>query len=157
MADYIEFGFFFAYFTSPVPYVPILFSAGENDQLKEKIFVLESCKSELEAEQKRSKEFEETQTKDRRVNANLQRQMESYILEKRQMETQLSEKAARIKNLQQAGFILGHTFVLEQSIAGFIVQNCKCPIIVAECSPKFPQVQLSRTPEIVVKTAYFLH
>jgi len=75
--------------------------SGENDQLKEKIFVLESCKSELEAEQKRSKEFEETQTKDRRVNANLQRQMESYILEKRQMETQLSEKAARIKNLQQ--------------------------------------------------------
>ena len=36
-------------------------SSGENDQLKEKIFVLESCKSELEAEQKRSKEFEETQ------------------------------------------------------------------------------------------------
>ena len=29
--------------------------------MKEKIFVLESCKSELEAEQKRSKEFEETQ------------------------------------------------------------------------------------------------
>ena len=41
------------------------------------------------------------QSKDRRVNANLQRQMESYILEKRQMEAQLSEKSARIKNLQQ--------------------------------------------------------
>ena len=35
------------------------------------------------------------------MNANLQRQMESYILEKRQMEAQLSEKSARIKNLQQ--------------------------------------------------------
>ena len=73
----------------------------ENDQLKEKIFVLESCKSELEAEQKRSKEFEELQSKDRRANANLQRQMESHILEKRQMETKYSEMNARIKNLQQ--------------------------------------------------------
>ena len=60
---------------------------GENDQLKEKIFVLESCKSELEAEQKRSKEYEETQTQDRRAAANLQRQMETYILEKRSLET----------------------------------------------------------------------
>ena len=63
------------------------FSPGENDQLKEKIFVLESCKSELEAEQKRSKENEETQTQDRRAAANLQRQMETYILEKRSLET----------------------------------------------------------------------
>ena len=73
----------------------------ENEGLKEKIFVLESCKSELEAEQKRSKEIEESQSQDRKVNANLQRQMEAHILEKRHLESKLAESGARIKNLQQ--------------------------------------------------------
>ena len=73
----------------------------EIDQLKERIVMLESCKSELEAEQKRSKEYVDSQIRDRQANANLQNQMESHILEKRALERQINEYSARVKNLQQ--------------------------------------------------------
>merc|ERR1711899_468145 len=69
--------------------------------LKEKIYLLESCKSELEAEQKRGKEYEENQLKHQATNANLQSEMKNYVFEKRELENKVAEMNAKIKNLQQ--------------------------------------------------------
>ena len=73
----------------------------EIEQLKEKIYLLESCKSELEAEQKRGKEYEENQLRHQETNANLQSQMNSQIVERRELESKIVEMNAKIKNLQQ--------------------------------------------------------
>ena len=73
----------------------------EIEQLKEKIYLLESCKSELEAQQKRGKEYEENQLRNQETNANLQSQVNTNLVEKRDLENKVAEMNAKIKNLQQ--------------------------------------------------------
>ena len=73
----------------------------EIEQFKEKIYLLESCKSELEAQQKRGKEYEENQLRHQETNANLQSQMNTHLVDKRDLDNKVAEMNAKIKNLQQ--------------------------------------------------------
>lgn len=73
----------------------------EIEQFKEKIYLLESCKSELEAQQKRGKEYEENQLRHQETNANLQSQMNTHLVDKQDLDNKVAEMNAKIKNLQQ--------------------------------------------------------
>ena len=75
--------------------------AAEMESLREKVFMLESCKTELDAEQKRHREFAEHELSQRQAYAKLQRQIEMLESEKRQTELKIHEFKARITNLQQ--------------------------------------------------------
>ncbi len=66
-----------------------------------KVYLLESCRTELEAEQKRHREFADHELRQRQAYAQVQRQVESLESEKRQLETRILEFKARVTNLQQ--------------------------------------------------------
>jgi len=63
--------------------------------------LLESCKTELDAEQKRHREFAEHELRQRQAYAKLQRQVEQLDSERRQSEMKIQEFKARVSNLQQ--------------------------------------------------------
>ena len=73
----------------------------EMDALREKVCLLESCRTELDAEQRRHREFAEHELRQRHAYAKLQHQVEVLESEKRQFEIKIQEFKARVTNLQQ--------------------------------------------------------
>ena len=73
----------------------------ETETLKERLLLMESCQSELEAVQKRSLEIEMTAKNLQNEKTRLEKELENSAMQRARVEGQVSEMKARISNLQQ--------------------------------------------------------
>merc|ERR1712051_1179333 len=74
---------------------------GETETLKERLLLMESCQSELEAVQKRSLEIEMTAKNLQNEKTRLEKELENSAMQRARADGQVSEYKARISNLQQ--------------------------------------------------------
>ena len=73
----------------------------ETETLKERLLLMESCQSELEAVQKRSLEIEMTAKNLQNEKTRLEKELENSAMQRARADGQVSEYKARISNLQQ--------------------------------------------------------
>jgi Rab GTPase-binding effector protein 1 len=73
----------------------------EIEGLNERLLIMESCKSELEAVQKRSLEIESIAKALRQEKTNLEKEAVNSAMTRAKLENQVSELKPRILNLQQ--------------------------------------------------------
>lgn len=73
----------------------------ETESLKERLLILESCKTEMEAVQKRSRDVESMVKSLRGQKISLEKELEASQMQKAKVEHQMAEMKARITNLQQ--------------------------------------------------------
>ena len=71
------------------------------EDLKERLLLMESCKTELEAVQRRSLEIEAAAKSLRNEKTRLEKELESSAMQRARAEAQIAEMKSRIANLQQ--------------------------------------------------------
>ena len=75
--------------------------SAENESLKERLVMLDSCQSELDVMQKRCLEIEGVAKNLRKEKATLEKQVDSSAVQKARAEGQVAELKGRVSNLQQ--------------------------------------------------------